>query len=260
MKNRWLIAASAVGIHLCIGSVYAWSVFNLPLENAFGWAKSDIAITFSLAIFFLGMSAAVMGHFVERYGPSTSGMVAAAFWGAGLIVASLGVKLGILEIIWLGYGVLGGIGLGVGYITPVSTLVKWFPDRRGLATGLAIMGFGFGAAIGAPVFNYIMSSVTASKLDITSAEYLAGISSYNSAKTILKDIHVNNKSAIAYDMEQLFGAVRSGNTDKILSMLPEKLAIDAKSELDTLNTALNNPSLASFWRMKDSEEFKSAIA
>ena len=130
----------------------------------------------------------------------------------------------------LGYGVLGGIGLGVGYITPVSTLVKWFPDRRGLATGLAIMGFGFGAAIGAPVFNYIMSSVTASKLDITSAEYLAGISSYNSAKTILKDIHVNNKSASTYDIEQLFGAVRSGNTDKILSMLPEKLAIDAKSE------------------------------
>jgi len=192
--------------------------------------------------------------------PSTSGIVAAAFWGTGLIVASLGVKLGILEIIWLGYGVLGGIGLGVGYITPVSTLVKWFPDRRGLATGLAIMGFGFGAAIGAPVFNYIMSSVTASKLGISSAEYLAGISSYNSAKAILKDVHVNNKSAINYDMEQLFGAVRSGNTDKILSMLPEKLAIDAKSELDTLNTALNNPSLASFWRMKDSEEFKSAIA
>ena len=84
MKNRWLIAASAVGIHLCIGSVYAWSVFNLPLENAFGWTKSDIAITFSLAIFFLGMSAAVLGHFVERYGPRTSGMVAAAFWGPSL--------------------------------------------------------------------------------------------------------------------------------------------------------------------------------
>ena len=260
MKNRWLIAASAVGIHLSIGSVYAWSVFNLPLENAFGWTKSDIAITFSLAIFFLGMSAAVLGHFVERYGPRTSGMVAAAFWGTGLIVASLGVKLGILWIIWLGYGVLGGIGLGVGYITPVSTLVKWFPDRRGLATGLAIMGFGFGAAIGAPVFNYIMSSVTASKLDIPSAEYRSGMSSYNAAKTILKDIHVNNKSATNYDMEQLFGAVKSGNTEEILSMLPEKRAIDAKSELDTLNTALNNPSLASFWRMKDSEEFKIAIA
>ena len=89
MKNRWLIAASAVGIHLSIGSVYAWSVFNLPLENAFGWTKSDIAITFSLAIFFLGMSAAVLGRFVERYGPSKSGMFAAAFWGTGLMVASL---------------------------------------------------------------------------------------------------------------------------------------------------------------------------
>ena len=114
MKNRWLIAVSGVAIHISIGSVYAWSVFNLPLENAFGWAKSDIAITFSLAIFFLGMSAAIMGHFVERHGPSKSGMVAAAFWGTGLMVASLGVKLGIIEIVWLGYGVLGGIGLGVG--------------------------------------------------------------------------------------------------------------------------------------------------
>ena len=260
MKNRWLIAVSGVAIHISIGSVYAWSVFNLPLENAFGWAKSDIAITFSLAIFFLGMSAAIMGHFVERYGPSKSGMVAAAFWGTGLMVASLGVKLGIIEIVWLGYGVLGGIGLGVGYITPVSTLVKWFPDRRGLATGLAIMGFGFGAAIGAPVYNYIMSNVTASKLDIPLVEYRAGMSSYNSAKKILKDIHVNNESAISYDMEQLLGTVKSGNNEELLSMLPEKLAIDAKSQLDRLNTALNNQALASFWRMKDSEKFKIAIA
>ncbi len=105
-----------------------------------------------------------------------------------------------------------------------------------------------------------MSGVTASKLDITLAEYRAGMSSYNSAKTILKDIHVNNKSAVNYNMEQLFDAVKSGNTQEILSILPEKLAIDAKSELDTLKTALNNPSLASFWRMKDLEEFKIAIA
>jgi OFA family oxalate/formate antiporter-like MFS transporter len=260
MKNRWLIAVAGVAIHISIGSVYAWSVFNLPLENAFGWAKSDIAITFSLAIFFLGMSAAIMGHFVERHGPSKSGMVAATFWGCGLMVASLGVKLGIIEIVWLGYGVLGGIGLGVGYITPVSTLVKWFPDRRGLATGLAIMGFGFGAAIGAPVYNYIMSNVTASKLDIPLVEYHAGMSSYNSAKKMLKDIHVNNESAISYDMEQLLGTVKSGNNEEILTKLPEKLAIDAKSQLDRLNIALNNQALASFWRMKDSDKFKIAIA
>ena len=260
MKNRWLIAVAGVAIHISIGSVYAWSVFNLPLENAFGWAKSDIAITFSLAIFFLGMSAAMRGQVVERHGPSKSGMVAATFWGCGLMVASLGVKLGIIEIVWLGYGVLGGIGLGVGYITPVSTLVKWFPDRRGLATGLAIMGFGFGAAIGAPVYNYIMSNVTASKLDIPLVEYHAGMSSYNSAKKMLKDIHVNNESAISYDMEQLLGAVKSGNNEEILTKLPEKLAIDAKSQLDRLNIALNTQALASFWRMKDSDKFKITIA
>jgi OFA family oxalate/formate antiporter-like MFS transporter len=138
--------------------------------------------------------------------------------------------------------------------------VKWFPDRRGLATGLAIMGFGFGAAIGAPVYNYIMSNVTASKLDIPLVEYRAGMSSYNSAKKILKDIHANNESAISYDMEQLLGAVKSGNNEEILSMLPEKLAIDAKSQLDGLNAALNNQALASFWTMKDSEKFKIAIA
>ena len=260
MKNRWLIAASAVGIHVSIGSVYAWSVFNLPLENAFGWTKSDVAITFSLAIFFLGMSAVVMGHFVERYGPRISGMVAATFWGIGLMVASLGVKLGVIEVLWLGYGVLGGIGLGIGYLSPVSTLVKWFPDRRGLATGLAIMGFGFGAAIGGPVYDYIMSDVTASKLEIPLEDYHAGISNYNSAKKILKSIHINNDSAVSYDMEQLLNAVKAGNNEEILDLLPEKLAQDAKSPLDELNAALNNKELAPFWEMKDSEKFKSAIA
>ena len=143
MKNRWLIAASAVGIHISIGSVYAWSVFNLPLENAFGWGKSDIAITFSAAIFFLGTSAAIMGRFVERHGPRKSGMVAATLWGVGLLIAALGVKLGVIQILWLGYGVLGGMGLGIGYITPVSTLVKWFPDRRGMdAFTTALFGRG----------------------------------------------------------------------------------------------------------------------
>lgn len=260
MKNRWLIAASAVGIHVSIGSVYAWSVFNLPLENAFGWTKSDVSITFSLAIFFLGMSAAVMGHFVERNGPSKSGMVAATFWGIGLMVASLGVKLGVIEVLWLGYGVLGGIGLGIGYITPVSTLVKWFPDRRGLATGLAIMGFGFGAAIGGPVYDYIMSDVTASKLEIRVEDYRAGISNYNSAKKISKSIRINNDSAVSYDIEQLLNAVKAGNNEEVLAMLPEKLAQDAKSPLNKLNAALNNEELAPFWEMKDSEKFKSAIA
>ena len=159
MKNRWLIAASAVGVHASIGSVYAFSVFKKPLSKLLETATDNqIALTFSLAIFFLGMSAAIMGHFVERHGPRKAGMLAASFFGGGLLVAGLGAWMQNLYIIWLGYGVLGGIGLGIGYITPVSTLVKWFPDRRGFATGMAIMGFGFGAMVGAPVFNYIMEA------------------------------------------------------------------------------------------------------
>ncbi len=159
MKNRWLIAASAVGVHASIGSVYAFSVFKKPLGKLIETATDNqIALTFSLAIFFLGMSAAIMGHFVERHGPRKAGMLAASFFGGGLLVAGLGAWLQNLYVIWLGYGVLGGIGLGIGYITPVSTLVKWFPDHRGFATGLAIMGFGFGAMIGAPVFNFIIET------------------------------------------------------------------------------------------------------
>ncbi len=160
MKNRWLIAASAVGVHASIGSVYAFSVFKKPLGQLIeGASNNEIAWTFSFAIFFLGLSAAIMGHFVEKHGPRKAGMLAASFFGGGLLIAGLGAHLQNLYIIWLGYGVLGGIGLGIGYITPVSTLVKWFPDRRGLATGLAIMGFGFGAMIGAPLFRFLIDSV-----------------------------------------------------------------------------------------------------
>lgn len=158
MKNRWLIAASAVGVHASIGSVYAFSVFKNPLQELLGVGSNQVAMTFSLAIFFLGMSAAIMGHFVEKHGPRKAGMLAASFFGGGLLIAGFGAAIQNLYVIWLGYGVLGGIGLGIGYITPVSTLVKWFPDRRGLATGLAIMGFGFGAMVGGPVFNYIIEA------------------------------------------------------------------------------------------------------
>ena len=173
MKNRWLIALSAVGIHISIGSVYAWSVFNKPLASSFGWGGNEIAMTFSLAILFLGLSAAIMGHFVEKRGPRISGTVAACFWGVGLIGSGLATSIGNLYLLWISYGVIGGIGLGIGYITPVSTLVKWFPDRRGMATGLAIMGFGFGAMIGGPVFNYIITTISLpATFYITGAFYL----------------------------------------------------------------------------------------
>lgn len=136
--------------------MYAWSVFNLPLEQSYGWTRNEIATTFSLAIFFLGLSAALLGRTVEKYGPRIAGFIASGLWGLGLLGSALATRIESLYLLWLSYGVLGGMGLGIGYITPVSTLVKWFPDRHGFATGLAIMGFGFGAMFAAPVFRYIM--------------------------------------------------------------------------------------------------------
>ena len=152
-KNRWLIAASAVGIHISIGSIYAYSVMTKPVASILGCDYSKVKIAFSIAIFFLGISAAFLGHFVEKYGPRKSGMLAAGFYGLGVIGTGLAVQLQSLPLFYLAYGVMGGIGLGVGYITPVSTLVKWFPDKRGLATGLAIMGFGFAAIIFGPLMS-----------------------------------------------------------------------------------------------------------
>ena len=172
-KNRWLIAASAVGIHISIGSVYAWSNFTNPLMEEFGWSASQVQLTFSIAILFLGLSAAFLGHFVEKYGPRAAGLLAAGFFGVGIIGSGLAVNLGSLPFLYVTYGVLGGIGLGVGYIAPVSTLVKWFPDRRGLATGLAIMGFGFAAAIASPVMDGLINSVgTANTFYILGISYL----------------------------------------------------------------------------------------
>lgn len=175
MKNRWLIAVSAVGVHASIGSVYAFSVFKKPLSKLLETASdNEIALTFSLAIFFLGMSAAIMGHFVERQGPRKSGMLAAIFFGGGMMLAGLGAYIQNIYLIWLGYGVLGGIGLGLGYIAPVSTLLKWFPDRRGMAAGLAVMGFGFGAMIGAPIFSYIIQAFTVEGGGIANAWFIMG--------------------------------------------------------------------------------------
>ncbi|MGL1902213.1 MAG: OFA family MFS transporter [Fibrobacterales bacterium] len=158
-KNRWLIALSAVGIHISIGSVYAYSVMVLPLNQLNGWSKADISTAFSIAILFLGLSAAFLGSFVEKKGPRISGMVAGACYALGTAGAGLGIYLNSLPLFIAAYGALGGIGLGLGYITPVSTLVKWFPDRRGLATGMAIMGFGFAAMIFGPLMTYLFSSI-----------------------------------------------------------------------------------------------------
>nr|WP_249305880.1 OFA family MFS transporter [Lederbergia citrea] len=159
IKNRWLIVTSAVGIHISIGSVYAWSNFTTPLMDEFQWSASQVQLTFSLAILFLGLSAAFLGHFVEKHGPRKAGLLAAAFFGIGVFGSGFAVNLESLPLLYICYGILGGIGLGVGYIAPVSTLVKWFPDRRGFATGLAIMGFGFAAAISSPIMDSLIKSV-----------------------------------------------------------------------------------------------------
>lgn len=159
IKNRWLIAASAVGIHLSIGSVYAWSVYTKPLIAQFGWGLKETQFTFSLAIFFLGISAAFLGRFIEKIGPAKSGLFAAILFGLGIAGSGVAIKFASLPLLYLSYGVLGGIGLGMGYITPISSLVKWFPDRRGLATGLAIMGFGFAALISSPLIVKLIATV-----------------------------------------------------------------------------------------------------
>ncbi len=156
MKNRWLIAASAVGVHISIGSVYAYSAWKMPLENMLGWTATNTSMAFSIAIFVLGLSAAILGRVIEKYGPSKGGLLSATFFSIGLFGSGLAVYLESLWLFFLFFGLISGIGLGLGYISPVSTLVKWFPDRRGLATGLAIMGFGFGGLVCAhliDVFN-----------------------------------------------------------------------------------------------------------
>ncbi len=154
--NRWLIPPAALATHLCIGQAYAFSVFNAPLNKALGWSIPDLGWIFSLAIVFLGLSAAFGGKWLERVGPRATMFTAALCFGGGLLISALGVHLHQLWLLYLGYGVVGGVGLGLGYVSPVSTLIKWFPDRRGMATGMAIMGFGGGAMIGAPLAVMLM--------------------------------------------------------------------------------------------------------
>ena len=155
--NRWLIPPAALAIHLCIGQVYAFSVFKIPFMTHFDTGEVSIGWIFSIAILMLGISSAVFGPWVEKNGPRASMVAAGTCWVVGFFIASLGIVAGQLWLVYLGYGVIGGIGLGIGYISPVSTLMKWFPDRPGLATGLAIMGFGGGALIASPMSNQLMS-------------------------------------------------------------------------------------------------------
>lgn len=162
--SRWMVPPAALCIHLCIGQAYALSVFNLPMTKLIGisqsapddWRLTDLGWIFSIAIVFLGLSAAVFGRWVEEGGPRRAMFTAGLCWGGGFLVSALGVYAHNLWLIYFGYGVLGGCGLGLGYISPVSTLIKWFPDRPGMATGMAIMGFGGGAFIASPLSVWLM--------------------------------------------------------------------------------------------------------
>ncbi|TFC89797.1 MFS transporter [Cryobacterium sp. TmT2-59] len=155
--NRWLIPPSALALHLCIGQAYATSVYKTALVAHFGVSLTQIGLIFSIAIVMLGLSAALMGTWVDTQGPRKAMFVSALFWSGGFLVGSLGIFSGQLWLVYLGYGFIGGIGLGIGYISPVSTLIKWFPDRPGLATGMAIMGFGGGALIASPVSTALLA-------------------------------------------------------------------------------------------------------
>ncbi|TWB88868.1 nitrate/nitrite transporter NarK [Bradyrhizobium macuxiense] len=177
--NRWLVPPAALCIHLCIGMAYGFSVFWLPLSRAIGltapkacpdislvqelftttcdWKVASLGWMYTLFFVLLGVSAAIWGGWLEKVGPRKAGFVAALCWAGGLVIGALGVYTHQLWLMWLGSGVIGGVGLGLGYISPVSTLVKWFPDRRGMATGMAIMGFGGGAMIGAPLADKLMN-------------------------------------------------------------------------------------------------------
>src|SRR3984957_14498134 len=163
--NRFMVPPAALAVHLSIGQAYAFSTFNLPLTRLIGithsapddWDLKQIGWVFSIAIAILGLSAAVFGRWVERVGPRKSMFTAALCFGGGFMVSAFGIHLHQLWLLYLGYGVLGGCGLGIGYISPVSTLIKWFPDRPGMATGMAIMGFGGGALIAAPLSVMLMA-------------------------------------------------------------------------------------------------------
>jgi MFS family permease len=155
--SRWLIPPAALAVHLCIGQAYATSVYKTSMVKHFGASQTAIGVIFSIAIVMLGLSAAIGGTWVERNGPRKAMFVSACFWATGFLVGALGIGTGQLWLVYLGYGVIGGIGLGIGYISPVSTLIKWFPDRPGLATGLASMGFGGGALVASPLERQLLS-------------------------------------------------------------------------------------------------------
>ncbi|HEP7106781.1 TPA: OFA family MFS transporter [Streptococcus pyogenes] len=156
--KRYIIATAGILLHLMLGSTYAWSVYRNPILQETGWDQAPVAFAFSLAIFCLGLSAAFMGNLVEQYGPRLTGTVSAILYASGNMLTGLAIDRKEIWLLYIGYGVIGGLGLGAGYITPISTIIKWFPDKRGTATGFAIMGFGFASLLTSPIAQWLIET------------------------------------------------------------------------------------------------------
>jgi OFA family oxalate/formate antiporter-like MFS transporter len=212
-KNRWLIALSAIAIHLSIGSAYAYSVYTNPISEQMGWSKTEVTIAFTIMMALAGSSAAMFGKFVERKGPRKSAVLAAVLFGLGQAGSGIAISIGSLPGFLLTYGLLSGLGLGIGYISPVSTLVKWFPDRRGLATGMAVLGFGTGALVTAPIASNLMVEIGISNtfyllgaayfvLMILGATYIAPPPESWMPASMKKDI-ASGKKVIKKDLQEL---------------------------------------------------------
>jgi MFS transporter, OFA family, oxalate/formate antiporter len=175
-QNRWLVAIAGVAIQMMLGTVYAWSVFKNPLIKNHGWSAPQVGFTFTLTIFFLGFSAALGGRFVDKAGTKKIASIAAILFGTGTFLAGLADSLGNLWLLWIGYGVIAGIGNGLGYITPVAVLLRWFPDKKGFITGLAVMGFGLGAAVMGQIAPIMIEHVgIAATFYVAGAIFLAGL-------------------------------------------------------------------------------------
>ncbi|HEQ2988090.1 TPA: OFA family MFS transporter [Streptococcus pyogenes] len=156
--KRYIIATAGILLHLMLGSTYAWSVYRNPILQETGWDQAPVAFAFSLAIFCLGLSAAFMGNLVEQYGPRLTGTVSAILYASGNMLTGLAIDRKEIWLLYIGYGVIGGLGLGARYITPISTIIKWFPDKRGMATGFAIMGFGFASLLTSPIAQWLIET------------------------------------------------------------------------------------------------------
>ncbi|MEN6385725.1 MAG: OFA family MFS transporter [Phycisphaerales bacterium] len=170
LQNRWLVAIAGIAIQMMLGTVYAWSVFKIPLIKNHGWSAGQVGFTFTLTIFFLGFSAALGGRFVDKAGTKKIASIAAVLFGSGTLLAGLADSIGNLWLLWIGYGVIAGIGNGLGYVTPIAVLLRWFPDKKGFITGLAVMGFGLGAALVGQI-----GPVMIAKIGIANTFFIFGI-------------------------------------------------------------------------------------